>query len=720
MYDVLSTSFFSEAFIPHGHCYLWKPSLVWLHLASDSLIGLAYYSIPLTLSYFVRRRQDLPFNWIFLLFAAFIVACGTTHLMEVWTLWHPTYWLSGTIKAFTAIVSLFTAVQLIPLVPKALALPSPAQLEQANHELKIYQNQLEDLVAARTTELVSANQQLQQEINDRKQVERDREQLLTQLQEANALLDTLFNNAPIGIGVWDEQLRYMRLNQALADINGLPQDVHIGKTVAELLPEVSPSVSESFRYVIETGESLLTQEAMGETPAFPGKLRSWLVSYYPIQLPNNVTWVGAICEEITERKRAEVEREELLLRERAAREEAEVANRTKDEFLAVLSHELRSPLNPILGWAQLLRTRTFDEAATARALETIERNARLQTQLIEDLLDVSRILRGKMALNVEPVNLVLPIEAALETVQLAAEAKNIYVDVELDYTIKPVAGDPNRLQQIVWNLLSNAIKFTSEGGRVEVKLKSVECSRLSSSLEGSTQNLNLSTQHSQSYAQIQVQDTGQGIAPAFLPYVFDYFRQADGSTTRQFGGLGLGLAIVRHLVELHGGSVYAESLGEGMGATFIVKLPLMTSFIPPNLNSESTRYTIDLHDIEVLVVDDEADMRHLITTILQEYGAKTVVAASAAEAIALITQSKPDILLSDIGMPGEDGYMFIRQVRQLPLDQGGAIPAIALTAYAGEVNRQKALLAGFQLHIPKPIEPMELVRAIASLVSSQL
>ncbi|MBD2461740.1 response regulator [Oscillatoria sp. FACHB-1407] len=717
MYDLFNL-FFSEAFIPHGHCYLWKPSLVWLHLLSDSFIGLAYYSIPLTLSYFVRRRQDLPFNWIFLLFAAFIVACGTTHLMEVWTLWHPVYWFSGAIKVFTAIVSVFTAVQLIPLVPKALALPSPAQLEQANRELKLYQNQLEDLVAARTAELVAANQQLQQEISDRKQAELERERLLAQLQEANALLDTLFNNAPIGIGLWDERSRYVRLNQALADINGLPQDVHIGKTVAELLPTVSANVTEAFRHVLTTGESLLNQEAMGETPAMPGKQRFWLVSYYPIRLPRNITWVGAVCEEITERKRAEAEREDLLVRERAAREEAEAANRTKDEFLAVLSHELRSPLNPILGWAQLLRTRKFDEVGTARALETIERNARLQTQLIEDLLDVSRILRGKMVLNVEPVSLVLPIEAALETVQLAAEAKNIQIDTHLDHQIKPIAGDSNRLQQIVWNLLSNAIKFTPEGGRVEVKLESVESLDITQS-DGSTQNSTSKLQPLYNYAQIQVSDTGQGINPAFLPRVFDYFRQADGSTTRKFGGLGLGLAIVRHLVELHGGTVHAASPGEGMGATFTVKLPLMTNVPQSTLNSEPISSTIDLSDVQVLVVDDEADMRDLMTTVLQEYGAKTQVATSATEAIALITQSKPDILLSDIGMPGEDGYMLVRKLRQMSPEQGGTIPAIALTAYAGEINRQKALLAGFQLHVPKPIEPTELVKAIASLVGSQ-
>lgn len=398
--------------------------------------------------------------------------------------------------------------------------------------------------------------------------------------------------------------------------------------------------------------------------------------------------------DITDRKRAEAEREKLLASERAAREEAEAANRIKDEFLAVLSHELRSPLNPILGWIQLLRTRTLDEQTTNRALETIERNAKLQTQLIEDLLDVSRILRGKLSLNIRPVNLANIVDAAIETVRLSAEAKGIQLQTYVDANLETIFGDPNRLQQIVWNLLSNAIKFTPNGGQVDVRL----------------QQMGLD-------AQIRVKDTGRGIHSDFLPYVFEYFRQADSSTTRSSGGLGLGLAIVRHLVELHGGTVQADSPGEDQGATFVVRLPRMVTGSTPQDIHQPATVRVDFSGLRILMVDDEADMRDLGIVILREYGASVETVTSAAEALLALEQFKPDILISDIGMPEVDGYAFMRQVRARPPEQYGQIPAIALTAYAGEFNQQQAFAAGFQIHIAKPVSPEELVQAIARLTN---
>lgn len=403
-----------------------------------------------------------------------------------------------------------------------------------------------------------------------------------------------------------------------------------------------------------------------------------------------------LAQRTAERDRTELERMQLLQRERKAREEAETANRIKDEFLAVLSHELRSPLNPILGWAQLLRSRKFSPQATEQALATIERNAKLQTRLIEDLLDVSRILQGKMVLNIAPVTLTTVIEGAIETVKLSAEAKSIQIQTFLDPTVSKISGDASRLQQIVWNLLSNAIKFTPQGGLITVRLERVD-----------------------QEAQIQIQDTGQGIDPQFLPYVFEYFRQADGSTTRKFGGLGLGLAIVRHLTELHGGNVRAESDGEGLGATFIVKLPLGTTFAEPQPIHPPSRPALNLQNVRVLLVDDEADIRDLVAVVLQQSGAEVEIATSAIEALAALERSQPDILLSDIGMPEMDGYMLIRQVRNRPPTQGGEISAIALTAYAGEANHQQALAAGFQMHLAKPIDPETLVQAIAQLLSSK-
>lgn len=394
-----------------------------------------------------------------------------------------------------------------------------------------------------------------------------------------------------------------------------------------------------------------------------------------------------------------IARAQLYETEKTARAQAETANRIKDEFLAVLSHELRTPLNPILGWAKLLRTRKFDEATRIRALETIERNAKLQTQLIGDLLDVSRILQGKVRLNLYAVDLKVAIAAALETVRLAAEAKSIEIKTVLSNDIGKVLGDGDRLQQVMWNLLSNAVKFTPTEGRVEVRLEQV-------GLE----------------AQIQVIDTGKGIMLEFLPYVFDYFRQADAKTTRIFGGLGLGLAIVRHLVELHGGTVQAESLGEGQGATFTVRLPLLKNSelrvesgeaSQPELNTDDTLLT----GVQILLVDDQADVREFFSFALEQYGATVTVAESASEALEILVQSKPDILLSDIGMPLMDGYMLLREVRKLPPEQGGQIPAIALTAYAGEINYNQAMAAGFQKHLPKPVDPADLASAIVNLIA---
>lgn len=568
--DFLTTS----PFIPHGHCYLWKPGLVWLHLLSDSLIAIAYYSIPITLFYFVRRRQDLPFSWIFLLFATFIISCGTTHILEVWTLWYPTYWISGAVKAFTAIVSLWTALELIPLVPLALALPSPAQLEQTNRALE-------------------------QQIQERRKVEEELRQSQSQLEQ-----------------------RVQERTAALVEIN------------------------------------------------------------------------QQLEQEILERQKAEAQREQLLEREQIARTAAESANRLKDEFLAVLSHEIRTPLNPILGWAKLLRGGKLDAEKTQIALETIERNAQLQTQLIDDLLDISRILRGKLSLNVDKVRLTQTIAAALETVRLAAEVKEIQIITQLDPSPKTVMGDTNRLQQVIWNLLSNALKFTPSGGRIYITLE-----------------------YEDKQAKIRVQDTGKGIRPDFLPYVFDSFRQADGTTTRNFGGLGLGLAIARQIVELHGGSIQAESPGEGLGATFTVQLPIACGLATPDQESAPYLSDLNLQNLEILLVDDAADTRELVSFILEQQGAAVTSVGSAQEGLAVFIQQNPDLLVSDIGMPEMDGYMLMEKVREWETQQGKtATPAIALTAYAGEYNAQQALTAGFDSHLSKPVNPQKLISTILRLI----
>jgi two-component system CheB/CheR fusion protein len=420
---------------------------------------------------------------------------------------------------------------------------------------------------------------------------------------------------------------------------------------------------------------------------------------------HDVAMILLVIEDITQQKQLEAERTQLLEQEQSAREAAERANRAKDEFLSILSHELRNPLNAMLGWTNLLRTRKLEKATVDQGLEAIERSTQAQAHLISDLLDISRISSGRLRMEAQTVELVPIIEAAIAVVRLAAEAKSIKIQTQLDTTPKAIVGDPIRLQQVVWNLLSNAIKFTPVRGKIKVTLT-----------------------YTNVLAQIQVSDTGQGIPADFVPYIFERFRQADGSKTRSNQGLGLGLAIVRHLVELHGGVVEAKSPGVGKGATFTIHLPLQNipgkvSVVHSSKSLVSTRTELStdnissLEGVRVLVVDDEADIRTLFKLALEEYGVEvtTVASASAALSTLMANPNSYDIILSDIGLPGEDGYALIRQIRALDPQLGGQIPAAALTAYAGDAESAEALAAGYQMHIAKPIDPPQLVALVASL-----
>ncbi|MEH2399257.1 hybrid sensor histidine kinase/response regulator [Nostoc sp.] len=444
-------------------------------------------------------------------------------------------------------------------------------------------------------------------------------------------------------------------------------------------------------------------------------------------------YVGTL-EDITEGKQAEEVRAQVI-REQTARQEAEAANRMKDEFLAVLSHELRTPLTSMLGWSKILRSKKLDDKATSRALEAIERNAMSQMQLIEDILDVSRIIRGQLRLNVSAVNLISVMEAALEAVRPLAEAKDIKLNTVLNTSVGSVYGDPARLQQVVWNLLTNAIKFTPKGGRVEVRLSAYFGSSISdfglgsdgenldssNTDEGSNPKFQIPNSKSQ-YAQIQVIDTGIGISSEFLPKVFERFRQADSTTTRSHNGLGLGLAIVRHLVELHKGTIFAQSPGTGEGATFTVRLPLLQDNRANRGNREATGEisspvaSVPLAGLKVLVVDDQADTRNFLSFMFEEYGAIATAVASVDEALTVIEQAKADILISDIGMSEQDGYTLIRKLRSLEPEKGGRIPAIALTAYTREEDRLEALTAGFQQHLSKPIDPTKLIAMVVNVL----
>jgi PAS domain S-box-containing protein len=400
-------------------------------------------------------------------------------------------------------------------------------------------------------------------------------------------------------------------------------------------------------------------------------------------------------EEAAARTRAEEKREEDLERERVARSESEDASRMKDEFIALISHELRSPLNAILGWTRILRQGRPDEELYLRATEIIERSARMQSQLIDDLMDTARIVRGKVKLEVQPVNLAPLIEKAMDVVRPAADAKGITLDAVLEREADQITGDPDRLQQVVWNLLSNAVKFTTEGGRVEVKLGRVD-----------------------PYIQISVRDTGCGISPEFMPYLFERYRQADASAARRKGGLGLGLSLVRQLVEMHGGSVTAESEGEDKGATFIIKLPVRAIYTaeterPPMAGVK----TMSLEGVWAAVVDDEANARELITSVLESHGARVTAFASAGDALEMLTsERRPDVLVCDLAMPGEDGFSLIHKLREWEKASDGVLPAIALTAFGRVEDRTRALYAGFQMHIAKPVEPVELVIVVRSLI----
>ena len=522
------------------------------------------------------------------------------------------------------------------------------------------------------------------------------------LEESEQKMRLFVEYAPAAIAMFDREMRYVAVSRRWLVDNRLDGQEVIGRSHYEVSPNLPEHWKEGHRRALAGA----VERAEEERYVRPDGTADWLRwEVRPWQnAQGEIAGVIIFTEIITGRKRAEAEREALLAREREARRQAEEANRLKDEFLATLSHELRTPLTSILGWSRLLNT-GLDERMRGRAAETIERNARAQAQLIDDLLDVSRIITGKLRLNTRPVELAPVIEAAADAVRPAAAAKGVTLRVLLDPPAGPVPGDPDRLQQVFWNLFSNAIKFTPAGGRVEARLT-----------------------HAGGHAEVTVTDTGEGIAPEFLPHVFERFRQADGAITRRHGGLGLGLAIVRHLVELHGGTVRVESEGEGRGATFALRLPLLAPAAPAPGSAGGGRKQssalpgdcASLAGLRVLVVDDDADTRTLLRALLERCGAAVALAASAAEALEHLRRAEaalPDVLVSDIGMPHEDGYQLIRRVRALPAERGGQIPAAALTAYARVEDRARALAEGYQAHVSKPVDPAELTAVIADLAA---
>lgn len=542
-----------------------------------------------------------------------------------------------------------------------------------------------------------------------------------ELKQSEERFRSLSTCSPVGIFETDTEGRCKYTNPRYQTICGLSAAASLEKKWLEsVYPEDQERAIASWSAYIrenrEYSEDFRFQTADG--------MVRWVEVRSSPMLSNHGELLGYVgtLEDITERKQAEEIRAQVI-REQTARQEAEAANRMKDEFLAVLSHELRTPLTSMLGWSKILRSKKLDETATAKALEAIERNAISQVQLIEDILDVSRIIRGQLRLNLCAVNPITVVEAALVAVRPLADTKSIRINTMLDGTLGSVCGDPARLQQVVWNLLTNAIKFTPKGGEVEIRLEKIQQETRDIQLASASVPLSFPAS---SYAQIQVIDTGVGIESDFLPKVFERFRQADSTTTRAHNGLGLGLAIVRHLVELHSGMILAESPGPGQGATFTVRLPLMPDENQGNRSSEAGQENLaissfpstsaPLTGLNVLIVDDETDTRNFLAFMFEEYGASATAVASVDAALEVLEQSKPDVLISDIGMSEQNGYTLIRQLRSLEPEKGGSIPAIALTAYSREEDRLQALTAGFQQHLSKPVDPNKLIAVVANLL----
>ena len=524
-------------------------------------------------------------------------------------------------------------------------------------------------------------------------------------EDAYHRLTSHLENSPLAVVEWDSDFRVSRWSESAEALFGWAAHEVLGKHVNE------------WRFVfaedLNAVESVTFRQRKGVEVQGVLQNRNYTKSgsviycewYNSVLHDNsgNLVSVLSLVLDVTGRKLAEEERAALLVRERDARRHAEEADRLKDEFLATLSHELRTPLTSILGWASMIRNGEVEGPNVARAMETIERNARSQARLIDDLLDVSRIITGNLRLELHPLNLMPIVEAAVDALRPTADAKGIKLNMDFSEATCLVRGDANRLRQVIWNLLSNGIKFTQRGGSVSITLGCED-----------------------GQVRLTISDTGEGISKEFLPYVFDRFRQAEGSISRKQGGLGLGLAVVRHLVELHGGTVNAESEGYAAGSTFIVDLPMARERRDPakaeerqrelerrrNLGGEKVR----LDGVHVLLVEDDDDSRKLLGTMLKQHGAEVTSASSSADAFRLLSERLPDILVSDIGMPDEDGYELIRRIRALPVEKGSSIPAIALTGYATRKDRDRSLAAGYQNHLAKPIEQRDLVAAIASLL----
>lgn len=657
MPDMLRELFETSRFVPRWQCGNWTSFEGWMLILSDLAIFGAYAAIPFSIALYVTtKRREVVFPKLYWLFAAFILSCGFTHLLEAVIFWSPVYNLAALMKAVTAVVSWATVVGLIGILPTALTLPGAARL----------------------------NVELAKEVEERRRSENHLKDLSTRLSLALA-------HSHLGDWVWETADDRVELSTRAAQIFDVPEGEKLRWT--ELLKRLHPEDREATRRAVELASA---------------EKKDYAAVYRVVRNDGSIAWISArgraeyntagqpwrmvgTVEDITARKLIELDRERLLEAEQSAREQAERANRVKDEFLATLSHELRTPLNAIAGWTHILTTRDNDPSLVRNGLEVIARNAKAQVQLVEDLLDMNGILTGKIRLEMAVLDLRSVAAVAVDSMRPEAAARDLEIDIEAPPNPIPVLGDAARLQQVLWNMLSNAVKFSSAGGSVRVHLVNQD-----------------------PWVTLTVEDQGVGISPEFLPKVFDRFVQEDSSVSRSFRGLGLGLAIAKNLIDLHKGTLDAYSAGPGQGSTFTIRLPLVAATHHDRSSEEpEIPGSSELLGFSILAVDDEPDALSLTAEILRQAGAHVTTAPNARTALALAGSEKFDLLVSDIGMPVTDGYGLLKELRLLPGFE--SILAVALTAFVRDEDRAKAKAAGFACFQAKPVDPRDLISTIASL-----
>lgn len=671
MLEFFQKLFDTTGYVARWTCGLWSPFEGWLHIVSDLGIFAAYFAIPLSIFFYaIGRRQDLTFPKLYWLFAAFIFSCGLTHLLDAAIFWHPWYRLSGLVKFITAVISITTAVVLIRALPTALRLPGVARL----------------------------NAELEREVQERARSEAAARTFSTRLNLA-------MQHAGLGDWSWNAATDAVTFSPAGYAMFGLPPDEPITWTGIRALihPDDRDHAEAAVQRAI-TDRSEYTMEYRVRRPA--DGVEVWISARGRAEYDadGRALEMLGIVQDVTARRRAEREREELLTKESAARAAAERASRIKDDFLATLSHELRTPLNAVLGWTQILALRAGNDPELVDGLRVIERNTRVQARLVEDLLDINRVISGKIRLDVREVDLGAVVTAAANDVEPAAAARHLRLHRVLPGVATPVHGDPARLQQIVWNLLTNAIKFSPPESVIDLRLESTPV-----------------------HATVVVHDRGSGIEPDFLPFIFDRFSQAELPPHHRNAGLGLGLAIVRHLTRMHGGRVEAESAGQNLGATFRFSLPLAGQPGSLDLPGSADPTPAELpapsptafEGIRILLVDDAADSLEMLDRLLAGEGARVTAVDSAAAAIRQLASARYDLLVSDLNMPLMTGYELIRAIRRGATPHP-EVPAIAVSALARPEDRQRARDAGFQAFVAKPLDLAEFRAAAARVLAGKV